>query len=112
MMRIELSTHLFGRCRLLLALFALFMLTTSVVAQSEKRIVPPGTWADAPPAPSKMNVRIKQVAKDYKQYKDLRQFSRIGLFDMVQRLDEQEYVALAGHALSQEVQGVARVASE
>jgi hypothetical protein len=75
------------------------VLAAVAAAQGDKQIVPPGTWADEPATPSKVNVRIKQVAQDYKQYKDLGQFARVGFFDLVQPLDEQEYVALAGHAL-------------
>lgn len=87
------------RRRLPLALCWLFVGLICVMAQSDKRIVAPGTWADEPAAPAKMNVRVKEVAKDYKQYKDLGQFARIGFFDLTQPLDEQEYNALAGHAL-------------
>ena len=95
---ITLSPHR-RHSRLLLVLLTSVVLLTSAVAQSNKQIVPPGTWADEPAAPARMNVRLKEVAKDYKQYKDVGEFARIGFFDMLQPLDEPEYVALAGHAL-------------
>src|SRR5205085_4200496 len=85
--------------RLLLVLLTSIVLLTTAAVQSDKRRVPPGTWADEPAAPARMNVRLKEVAKDYKQYKDVGEFARIGFFDMMQPLDESEYVALAGHAL-------------
>lgn len=81
------------------ALAVVCVLARGAMAQADKQIVPPGTWAGEPATPSKVDVRIKQVAKDYKQYKDLGEFARVGFFDLVQPLDEQEYVALAGHAL-------------
>jgi hypothetical protein len=84
-------------CLVLLALGASAL--APVRAQSEKRIVAAGTWADEPAAPARMNARIKQAAKDYAQYKELGTLARAGFFDMLQPLDEQEYVALAGHAL-------------
>jgi hypothetical protein len=98
-------------CRWPCVLLVVVALAAGVAAQSEKRIVPVGTWADEPAAPAKMNVRIKQAAKDYTQYKDLGAFARVGFFDMVQPLDEQEYVALAGHALML-VTAIAREPSE
>jgi hypothetical protein len=72
---ITLSPH--HRCRRLFAvLLTSAVLLTTAAAQSDKRIVAPGTWAAEPAAPARMNARLKEVAKDYKQYKDVGEFAR------------------------------------